>query len=333
MNLMKRNCLHQFLVATTILTILSLPICSCVKQEADAEESGRIEDRVSVFFSIEGEPRTTKAESLQCLDVLVFRTESGRIDSHLKASGSVFSVKVPKDIPVQWFIIANAPSDAFNNVNSLSDFNEEFSHLSDNTAASPCMSASGQTVFTQQSSQTATLYRLISRVYVGTIQNDYYEPTSFTVRRVFLLNAVEGLSFDAKRLSGFWYNKLVHEPSNTLSCLDTEMNRGSDSPLIEIGQYLYCFPNPTVEDVFSLTFLEWSPRHTRIVIEASVNGATEYYPITLPVMKRNTTYQLNKVIITGPGTAHPDTPIEREAIISTITILPWEYTELQAPLE
>lgn len=326
---------HQFITSLFAIVLLVASV-SCVKQETGTVPPMK-ESRVSVFFTIEQAPLTRASAqdvtTLERVDVLVFRSGSGSLDSHLETTGRAFSVSVPKDVDVTWYIIGNAPEGAFDSVSDLSSLSSVYAHLSDMTGNKHFLSATGRMTYTDETSQEISLERLLCRVSLGTVKPEYYAPSSFEIERVYLINAVEGLSFDANRISGLWYNRLAFEPGNSLSCLEVTVGKINEAESISVDADLLCFPNPTVADTNSSLNSEWSPRHTRLIIEARVDGELEYFPVTLPVMRRNTTYRINTVIITGPGTSHPDTPIDRTSIESTITITPWGSAELDVPLE
>ena len=99
---------------------------------------------------------------------------------------------------------------------------------------------------------------------------------------------------------------------------------------------LYSFPNDCKPDTAPV----WSPRATRLVIEASYDdGAVAhdfYYPITLynestrKGLEANKQYKVN-LTIRRPGSDSPDKPVEFDAVTGSIHVASWEngegYTE------
>ena len=82
----------------------------------------------------------------------------------------------------------------------------------------------------------------------------------------------------------------------------------------------YCYPNPESNDNFSST---WSPRHTRLVVEALLGDTRYYYPVTLPEIESNKIYDVN-LKITRPGSSLPDIEVDKFAVGFTVQVKDWE---------
>lgn len=108
-----------------------------------------------------------------------------------------------------------------------------------------------------------------------------------------------------------WYNTLGwHGGGSVSAALDALLaDRDLDVALDEVHPYsdahtFYFYPNPT--DVDSFRTDTWSPRHTRLVLEAAVDGETYYYPIDIPALGRNSVCSATDIVIHGPGWKHPE---------------------------
>ena len=53
----------------------------------------------------------------------------------------------------------------------------------------------------------------------------------------------------------------------------------------------------------------WSARHTRIIIETTIDGTSIYYQVNLPVIARNNTYIAEEAIIGRIGSTDPEQEI------------------------
>lgn len=92
----------------------------------------------------------------------------------------------------------------------------------------------------------------------------------------------------------------------------------------------------------------WTPRLSKMVIEATLDGKKVYYAIPLAVMaapkagmpaypsgtitaglQSNYSYDLEEVVLTRPGSTDPDTPVELSELNLTITINPWNIQAIQ----
>lgn len=94
----------------------------------------------------------------------------------------------------------------------------------------------------------------------------------------------------------------------------------------------YAYPNPYPQAGSPDTYApEWSPRGTMLVLEARMfqgssdtEGIKGYYPIVLPPLERNKTYQIKEVRITRLPGDEPYKPIETGETHVTITVSDWE---------
>lgn len=82
---------------------------------------------------------------------------------------------------------------------------------------------------------------------------------------------------------------------------------------------LYCYPSGIEEETFG------SPM-TRLVIEAFIDGEKWYYPILMKDLARGDLLSLD-ITFTGKGTRDPETPVSRENIIISTSIIPWTEKE------
>lgn len=85
----------------------------------------------------------------------------------------------------------------------------------------------------------------------------------------------------------------------------------------------------------------WTPRLSKIVIEATLDGKKVYYAIPLAMMaeypsgqilaglQSNYSYDIDEVVLTRPGSTDPDCPVELSDINFTITINPWNMQSIQ----
>ena len=84
-------------------------------------------------------------------------------------------------------------------------------------------------------------------------------------------------------------------------------------------KYFYCYPNPTETDSSEET---WSARRTRLVLEATLGGEVMYYPVTLPVIEPNSSYEVT-VKITRRGSPSPDIPVTGIAAEFSVDVQNW----------
>ena len=161
-----------------------------------------------------------------------------------------------------------------------------------------------------------TIKRYVARVSLGRITNSLsgvYASREFVVRGVYLTNVAGNTTYGLSAPT-LWYNKMGEDsnPAETLiSCSG-----------VSDGEYtFYPYPNPSESDASGGN---WSSRHTKLVVEASIGGAICYYPIVLPVLQRNKTYTITELTVTMPGSDNPDIPIDKGSLNFNILVEDWE---------
>lgn len=162
------------------------------------------------------------------------------------------------------------------------------------------------------------LKRLCSKVSIARIrvqmEDTVYSAQEFMLNAIYLTNVYTRTSYgsdhpvpDSDPLC--WYNAKCWHGSGNLRTLDSICgDRGLNVSIVNGSSYetvhtFYAYPNPTWEDTEEDT---WCPRHTRLVIEATLGGKRYYYTITLPEMKRNNSYTVTEAVIHNPGSLDPE---------------------------
>ena len=105
-----------------------------------------------------------------------------------------------------------------------------------------------------------------------------------------------------------WYNRMGFQTNPDVDGLLAETaidaTLTADKPHVQdYAFYFYPNPLPETQDSRSGT---WSRRHTRLVIEAQIDGRTYYYPVTLPASGRNKTYIIEEAVIRKLGSRDPE---------------------------
>ena len=83
-----------------------------------------------------------------------------------------------------------------------------------------------------------------------------------------------------------------------------------------MAQYFNAYPN--------LNSADDQVADTRLVVEATLDGRKYYYPVTMPKMESNKSYEISELKITRPGSDDPDKPIEIVDQDFKITVNPWD---------
>ena len=323
---------HLFAALTMCLFLAIFTSCEDVSTEVP------IEERVCVEFSKVLTTKSVSDSQVNTLDLLVFRHAGGQLDCYRRVEASSVSAEVTKGVQLDYYLVANAPSSA-----DLSSVKDRVSFLSstilftDNDETSFVMVGFGTETFTETNiTRTVNFTRALSRIEIESVTPSYfqtaYQDASVTLERVFLVNVNGSVPYSLSASNGnIWYEKTAWDAEGTPAGLlpfltQTYGDSIAGGTAVSSRKTLYCCPNPTDNKVTSWTEPLWSERNTRAVLQVDVAGETNYYPITLPSMRSGYSYLIKNVILTGPGSVHPDKPVrdgDRQSVSFDITVSPW----------
>jgi len=177
---------------------------------------------------------------------------------------------------------------------------------------------------------TVGVQRIVSKVsykirtqFAGTLATK-----SFTIDEIYLTNVAGENVLDlsgAPDGSDRWHNRLDRTAfaGNTLDALLYGRLGVAMAPVDSIwsGHSFYLYPNasPDCHDKEA-----WSPRSTRFVVKAILDGQTTYYPVTIPLASSNKHYHID-LTISNYGVDHPeDLPQETNYLDAAVSVTPWE---------
>ncbi len=346
------------LIAFASAAILSAASCD---HSAITPENG--EGSMKISFNIPS--ATTKAATtgneadLNDISMLIFDDGGSLYRYHeftvQEISSKTVTINNVKCGSYSIYIVANGPE--LSGIRSLSEFNSTDIPLSEYNGPDSDFVMEGHSgSVTVTDGKTAEpvigISRYVSRVAVKTIKNGLPEALgTLQVERVFLSNVVNTQNLSGNKAPGNtaanWYNKegradetarnashiingstyTASAPALTYSGIGQTIENGST---LTVGKYLYAYPNTSTvsPDGFSSTF---SAQQSVLVIAATFNGKTYYYPVILTdAPSRNTSYEVTAVI-TGAGSDDPNLPVSSGAIKATVTVTNWNdgkaYTE------
>ena len=271
-------------------------------------------------------------KSVSDYQVFVYDRSSGKLEAYDTPDPSAESVTLKcttgdKDIVV----LANAPD--MSSKTSYAEFLAATSYLSDNSVGNLVMEGHAAcTITSAVNSVTVNVRRVVAKVVLEEIkvdfESDVYDGMDFVLKNAYLTNVAADKKYlaDGKAAPTTWYNKVFRTSDAAVDALvfDSLGNTELDNPDEYTDKHhFYCYPNPHVEDTFST---EWSPRPTRLVVEAQLGDDLYYYPVSLPVLKQNTRYHVSLKIV-RPGATSPEQDMDRYAASFTIKVEEWEGPE------
>lgn len=172
--------------------------------------------------------------------------------------------------------------------------------------------------------------RLGARVVVSSIKKNFssaaLQALTFKVKRIYLVNVAGDCKYGGGSYTPtVWFNRMKHDAEQSAMTLDSPDATVSAGTKYSTVHTFYAWPNPTSADSEATT---WSARHTRLVIEAQLGSDTFYYPITLPALESNKSYNIDEVSITRPGSSSPDVPVSFLDCSFSVTVTGWTNVAL-----
>ena len=314
-----------------ILMAAALMIIACSKDRAGL---GNISDlnnlnqqqneevcEVSLDFGPETKALSTEAtneDAITSLQVFVFR--NGNIDGFgsFTSTGTV-SVKCTAGMR-KFVVLANCKD--YSSITSESVLMAKISDFNENKLGGFVMTGIVSAEVHDKSIVAVQLDRLASRIVLKKVSVNWgiesLKNLKFEVKKVYLTNVVKSVNFQATSPTG-WYNKDNDNTSTELSdkpqvvklIKDDIIDGGVTEAVAYTKQHnLYAYPNGT-------------NTKTRIVLETTLGDATYYYGISLPKLERNTSYEINEIKITKPGSDSGDTDITGAEATVQISVNPW----------
>ena len=211
------------------------------------------------------------------------------------------------------YALVNAPD--YSTVPGKAALLAKVSELEANTLTNFEMVGSKTVTLPQSEKVSIDVNRIASRVVLKKITRSFtsaaLQALDFTVDAIYLVNVAGNTSYDLTAAPAAWYN--VAENKNELASL---LYDAPAAPIVNGQSYptahtFYAYPNDLAANT------------TRIVIETTLGETKYYYPINLPAMDSNKSYEIEEVKITRPGSDNPDEPVSFADASFSINVIDW----------
>ena len=240
----------------SLAVLLNLAACTLAGDTA--------EEVVTVDFSA----RTSKSavvddSAIHCLDIFVYRSDTGAPEAHLRTEGLSASLELPKGVKLDWIVLANAPEGTDPT---------QCSKMEDNSPTSLVMSGRGSGIFTKSSSVSLKLSRLMSKVVLEKLT------PSEGFSRAYLADVAGTCTYlEGPDTSKVRYNVQGADMSLNPFLIDCLVSSSCT------GAEFLCYPDPLGK--------------TSLVLEMEAPYGTDIYRARLPALKSNTTYIIKELVI------------------------------------
>lgn len=171
---------------------------------------------------------------------------------------------------------------------------------------------------------TVEVNRLASRVIISKITRNFTSAAlaaqDLKIEKIWIQNVAADINFGLTAAPTTWLNKMNLDAQTNKYLSDAPNASVANGSAYETPHTFFCYPNPTADDSSEAT---WCARHSRLVVQVKLGTDTYYYPITLPVLEYNKSYEIANLTLTRPGSDNPDVPVTFQDCTFDINIKPW----------
>ena len=300
---------HQILILLGSVLLGAAVSCSKTGSPADIPA-----EKIRIVVDVEGSAapgtrvtgvtsNSTSAEAkVNSLQIFVFNGE--QLDGYGSSSGSLTATASCTAGTRDIWAVVNAP--ALTSVSSKSQLLATVSDLAAEISNFQMVGSKSETL-QKDGNVKITVDRLAARVVLKGIKNaltNAAQAASFKVLSVYLTNVAGDVDFghSSSYTVSKWYNRRGYQSANNLGSFTYDaVNKTIASGASNTeAHYFYSMPNANAAAVGG----PWTPRAARLVIKAEIAGVVYDYPITLPALESNKSYEISLVTITRLG--NPD---------------------------
>lgn len=250
-------------------------------------------------------------KTISTLQVFVFRGDM--LDAYGTASGSSLSLTCTAGSR-EVYALVNAPD-----LKSISSKNALLSTMVDlnANAVNALVMVGNRTVALPTTEAVAiSVTRMVSRIVLPKITRDFESSSlqglDFTIENIYICDAAGNGSVAGTAANTKWYNVSTTKTELTSLLVDkvasaSVVNKASYTTT----HYFYTMPNDN------------KVKKTKLVIEAKLAGTTYYYPVELPALAANKSYEFTGITIKRPGSDAPDTPVSSSSIAFSVSVVDW----------
>lgn len=316
-----------------------LALAACSKEVPNLGHS----DKVDLTIQLNGlEKPFTKVTNVSSSDETAVNSvqlfvcdESGIVEAYATSTGALVNASVSTGMK-NIYAVVNAPN--LSRVKTENELDLQQSSLGDNAIGSLVMSGSllGEEITSSTSRKMITVKRIVAKVTLQSIKrqftNDELGGKELKFRGIYLTDVVANRSYFNGGVEYNWYNKLQYTPSDPNVLLhDTVTSTLAQGGTYSTSHSFYPYPNTSSEMPKGAAAGTWSERRTMLVIDTTLDGQDNYYPVYLPELESNKTYVITSFTLTKRGSKHPWEPVESSDVSFEIQVADWEngatYTE------
>ena len=211
------------------------------------------------------------------------------------------------------YALVNAPD--YSAVPGKAALLAKVSELSANSLSNFEMVGSKSVTLPQSEKVSIDVNRIASRVVLKKITRSFtseaLQALNFKVDAIYLINVAGNTSYDLSAAPAKWYNVAENKEELASLLYDAPASLITNGQSYSTAHTFYAYPNDLATNT------------TRLVIETTLGETKYYYPINLPEMAANKSYEIEEVKITRPGSDNPDEPVSFADATFSINVIDW----------
>ena len=318
-----------YFLAASAAALCTIACNKDLNQNVPSQNQEQIKEgqRCEFTVGIAGSPLTKAIGSteddevaVKMLQIYVFR--GGILDSYTKVTGSKVATVSCTAGDREIYALVNDVERS--SIDTKAQLLAAVSEYKNPESAGFAMIGSVQKTLPQNDTITIDVSRLASRVMIKKITRNFTSPTlaakDFTIEEIWIQNVATDINLGLTTAPTTWVNKQNRDAVTHEFLSGSVREKVTNGNAYETTHTFFCYPNPTTDDSSDST---WCARHTRLVVKVIIGDDTYYYPITLPVLEYNKSYEIENLTLTRPGSDDPDVPVTFQDCTFDINIKPW----------
>lgn len=226
------------------------------------------------------------------------------------------------------YAVVNAPSLA--SAGTKSSLLSSVSRLSDNAVGRLVMFGGTDCDVSGDGDVTIDVARVVSKIVVDKVTNGFADSwlsgKALTLNAIYLTNVNGSAKYDGTMEGSIWHDRMGFDPSEQQEIKALIYDQVGQS-IPQGGSHstvhsFYCYANGTDANPRGGS---WSPRHTRLVLDASVSGVSDhcYYVLDLPAIQHNRVYEFTDIKLVNLGSEDEETLADANALCFSVSVSEW----------
>ena len=295
--------------------------CACSKGvvEPSVVQEEMVELKFSVPVTASKASGLMVEDAVENLQVFVFG-KNGEIQSSGMAEGSSLSMTCTtgdKDIAV---VVNSSPIADVYNYEEFMGFMADFD---ENAPGRFVMTGSSSEYLDASGTIEIPVSRRVAKVILSSVTRSFtleqHKNLDFELMSVFMTNTPYACGLFRERQSSTLINEGVSDMNAIMEASgellydalgDLSIEQGET---VDVGNFLYCYPNFFVEGLVPPPYL---------IVQARLGDGVYYYSVELPRMECNKCYNVS-LTVTMPGSLSPDFPVKKEDASFSVIVSDW----------